>query len=76
MSRDEEKSSSSMTATNNNGPRASIMSDTVPYTEDVVRAHRRLSPMTVESQLHQKLCALEGVMNKLCNVWQGIEVSN
>lgn len=30
--------------------------------------------ITVESPLHRKLCALESVMNKLCDAWQEIDV--
>jgi hypothetical protein len=37
------------------------------------QAHR-LSMITVESPLHRKLCALESVMNKLCDAWQEIDV--
>ncbi|KAI6230154.1 hypothetical protein M3Y99_01093000 [Aphelenchoides fujianensis] len=48
----------------------------IPWTEDVVRAHRRLSAITIDSPLQGKLYALEMVMNQLCQVWQGTQVSN
>ncbi|KAI6239375.1 hypothetical protein M3Y99_00590000 [Aphelenchoides fujianensis] len=41
------------------------------WTEDVVRAHRRLSAVTIDSPLRAKLYALETAMNQLCLVWRG-----
>lgn len=58
-------------ATNNNGFRAS---ESLPWTEDVIRAHRRLSAITIESPLHRKICALEATMSRLCELWQGAEI--
>jgi hypothetical protein len=45
-------------------------------TEDIVRAHRRLSAVTIDSPLHRKFSALETAMSRLCEIWQGVEVRN
>ncbi|KAI6220981.1 hypothetical protein M3Y99_01572300 [Aphelenchoides fujianensis] len=47
----------------------------IPWTEDVVRAHRRLSAITIDSPLQGKLYALEMVMNQFCQVWQGTQAT-
>ncbi|KAI6220163.1 hypothetical protein M3Y95_01055800 [Aphelenchoides besseyi] len=46
----------------------------MPWTSDVLRVHRRLSAVTIDSPLQGKLYALEAVMNQLCQVWQGTQI--